>query len=65
MPALDLALRLRVVGRAADMADALVVEPLGEITPTRPWAASRLRPRAGRPSSVGAQRPARSHREKS
>ncbi len=32
--------------------------------PTRPWAVSRLRPRAGRPSSVGAQRPARSQAEK-
>ena len=31
MPALDLALRLRMVGRAADMAHALVVQPCGEI----------------------------------
>jgi hypothetical protein len=31
MPALDLALRLRVVGRAADMIHALAVEPLGQI----------------------------------
>ena len=31
MPALDLALRLRMIGRAADMAHALAVEPLGQI----------------------------------
>lgn len=31
MPALDLALRLRVFGRAANMTNALVVEPSGEI----------------------------------
>src|SRR6476469_2359964 len=31
VPALDLALRLRMVGRAADMAHALVVQPCGEI----------------------------------
>ena len=31
VPALDLALRLRMVGRAADMAHAPVVQPCGEI----------------------------------
>lgn len=31
LPALDLAWRLRMVGCASDMADALVVKPFGEI----------------------------------
>ncbi len=31
MPALDLALRLRMVGRAADVRHAMIVEPFGEI----------------------------------
>ena len=31
MPALDLALGLRVIGRSADMLDVLLVQPIGEI----------------------------------
>ena len=37
MPAFDLALRLRVVGRTSDMIHAVIIEPFGEFTRDVSW----------------------------